>query len=188
MIFPFSNRMILLLARMVRDHWQMKIDWIDDIPIFKSDDSTASKDDKGSSAEEDRPDGEDQGELRSVGDLEGEAGDNVAEEGSKEVGRTEEMEGSGMCTRGANTEPEHYWNLTGKPCQGQKANLMLGVEETLFVLSSALETAPYTIQQVLLGPNATAWKEAWKYELDQLQSIGTWEIIPRPHDKPVIPC
>ena len=51
-----------------------------------------------------------------------------------------------------------------------------------------METAPYTIAEALTGLNAKDWKKAWKSELDQLQNIGTWKIVPRPKDKPVIPC
>jgi hypothetical protein len=83
--------------------------------------------------------------------------------------------------------PGHYWNLAGKPRRGQ-ANLLHGVQETLFALSSALETAPYTIQEAISGPDADAWKEAWKSEIEQLQAIKTWVLVPRPKDKPVIPC
>jgi hypothetical protein len=65
---------------------------------------------------------------------------------------------------------------------------MYGVDETLFALSSALETAPQTIEEALSGRDADAWNEAWRSELNQLQDIGTWQIVPRPKDKPVIPC
>jgi hypothetical protein len=99
----------------------------------------------------------------------------------------EEPQGIGMRTRRTNTEPGHYWNLAGKPRRGQ-ANLVYGVQETLFALSSALETAPYTIQEAISGPHADAWKEAWKAEIEQLQNIKTWVLVPRPKDKPVIPC
>jgi hypothetical protein len=66
--------------------------------------------------------------------------------------------------------------------------MLIGIEETLFALSSALETAPDTITEALAGPNAEQWKEAWKSKLDQLQNIGVWKLIPRPKDKPVILC
>jgi hypothetical protein len=92
-----------------------------------------------------------------------------------------------MRTQGAITEPRHYWNLAGKPSHS-RANLMYGVDETLFALSSALETALKTIEKALSGCDADAWNEACWSELDQLQDIGTWELVPRPKDKPVIPC
>jgi hypothetical protein len=55
---------------------------------------------------------------------------------------------------------------------------MHGVQETLFALSSALETTPDTIQQAISGPDAATWKDAWKAEINQLQGILTWELVP----------
>jgi hypothetical protein len=114
-------------------------------------------------------------------------GGNGEEEGPAAEEVLQETEGRGMHTHGVNTAPEHYWNLAGKPCHSH-ANLMQGIQETLFTLSSALETASHTIQQAISGPYADTWKDAWKAEIEQLQNIGTWELIPRPKDKPVIPC
>src|SRR5262245_30941426 len=121
------------------------------------------------------------------------------DEGRKEIGSGDDaeelepetggamVEGRSMRTRGGKAaEPGFYWNLAGKPRRSQ-ANLS-HVEDTLFALSSALEMAPYSIQEALAGPHANEWREAWKAELDQLQNMNVWEIVPRPKDKPVIPC
>jgi hypothetical protein len=93
-----------------------------------------------------------------------------------------------MQSRGANAEPSHYWNLAGKPRHGQHANMIIGIEDTLFTLSSALETAPDTIAEALAGLNTEEWQKSWKAELDQLQNIGVWKFVPCPKDKLIIPC
>ena len=56
-----------------------------------------------------------------------------------------------------------------------------------YALASALETSPATFRQALKGPNAQEWQNAWDDELSQLIRLGTWKIVPRPKDKPVIP-
>jgi hypothetical protein len=155
---------------------------LEDIPVFQSNGSPAVKDGNGSIAGEEKVDREIRDELRLDGEIDGELENGEAEE------LPQETKGRGMCTRGANAEPSHYWNLAGKPCCGQCANMLIGVEETLFALLSVLDTAPDTIAKALAGLNAKQWKEAWKYELDQFHKIGVWKLVPCPKDKPIIPC
>jgi hypothetical protein len=155
---------------------------LDDIPVFRPNGSPAEKDGNVPVAGEEKADREIRDEPRLDGEIEGEPENREAEE------LPEETEGRSMRSRGANAEPGHYWNLAGKPRRGQRANMLIGVEDTLFALSSALETAPDTIAEALAGPNAEEWRKSWKAELDQLQNIGVWKLVPRPKDKPVIPC
>src|SRR5262245_17274173 len=157
---------------------------IDEIPVL-SNNPIARKEVDGNAGGEEARDIEIQGEQRREVDIEDEAVENGMDEGHAE--EEEQQEGRVMRTRGANTQPGHYWNLAGRPRRAH-ANLMQSVQDTLFALSSALETAPQTIQEAIAGPHANEWKEAWKAEIEQLINIGTWELVPRPKDKPVIPC
>jgi len=43
------------------------------------------------------------------------------------------------------------------------------------------------LKEAFTGSSANDWYAAWRVELDQLEWLKAWEIIPRPMDKPVIP-
>src|SRR5262245_33188369 len=127
---------------------------IDDLPI-----DSVFKEKLGSSGGGEEKVDEDQGEEPSVQEAEEEN-----DEGLQGEGHEQESEVRTMRTRGGKAaEPDYYWKLAGKPRRtGQQANISLRPEDTLFALSSALETAPYSIQESLAGPHASEWKDAWK--------------------------
>lgn len=51
---------------------------------------------------------------------------------------------------------------------------------------AAAEPKP-TLKQALNGPDAAEWQEAIDYELNQLEKLGTWEIVDRPPHTNLIP-
>jgi hypothetical protein len=65
--------------------------------------------------DEEKTDKEGEHEVRLDRGFEGEEGGNEVVEGPGNEGIAEVVEGRGMRTRGAITEPGHYWNLAGKP-------------------------------------------------------------------------
>src|SRR3984893_279263 len=56
------------------------------------------------------------------------------------------------------------------------------------LLAGAIGDEPRTLAQALASPDAHKWKEAYQIELNQLSKLRTWDIVERPHDKPIIPC
>jgi hypothetical protein len=84
--------------------------------------------------------------------------------------------------RNAPHQPGHYETLHNVG----HTNL---VKETMYecAYASALETGPLLLKEALAGLNAIQWKEALDAEIKQLQDRKTWELIPHPKDKPVIP-
>jgi hypothetical protein len=72
----------------------------------------------------------------------------------------------------------------------QSANLTIDerFDSPIFAMAAGgIGTEPRTLDEALEGPNADEWHTAWKAEIDQLESRGTWQIVDRPIDKPVIP-
>ena len=61
-------------------------------------------------------------------------------------------------------------------------------EEPMMVFLSRLGTEPQSLSEALQGPNADEWNQAWNDELAVLNKLRTWELVPRPLNKPVIPC
>ena len=47
---------------------------------------------------------------------------------------------------------------------------------------------PKTLDEALKGPNTKEWEEALKYEINQLEKLGTWEVVNLPRGKTTIPC
>jgi hypothetical protein len=91
-------------------------------------------------------------------------------------------------SRAAN-EPGYYRSLHGIRPRNTQAQVALSDDEFHhYALASALETGPATLNEALAGPHASEWQAAWDAELAQLEKRGTWKIVPRPKDKPVIPC
>ena len=92
----------------------------------------------------------------------------------------------------ARPEPGFYKTLAGYPPRGTAANVTLHEYDDhspLFALHvGSIGIEPRTIAQALAGPDAVKWKKAYQIELDQLKRVHTWDIVPRPADKPVIPC
>jgi hypothetical protein len=60
--------------------------------------------------------------------------------------------------------------------------------EPLLALAGSMGMEPASIDEALKEPDADAWKQALKYEINQLQKSHTWDIVDKPSNKPVIPC
>src|ERR1700722_7392998 len=97
-------------------------------------------------------------------------------------------------TRFAPHEPGHYKAIN----QGKKTALSAAPyypslhpnpgEEPMLAFLSGLGTEPRSLSEALRGPNAAEWDRAWNDELAVLNKLHTWKLVPRPPNKPVIPC
>ena len=59
---------------------------------------------------------------------------------------------------------------------------------TIFdALSSSIGSEPKMLDKAFNGPKANEWQAAYKYELNQLKSMGAWEVVDLPEGEKVIP-
>ena len=58
---------------------------------------------------------------------------------------------------------------------------------TFKALGSSMGNEPRTLDEAFNGPKAAEWKKAYNYELGQLESMGTWEIVDLPEGEKAIP-
>jgi hypothetical protein len=60
---------------------------------------------------------------------------------------------------------------------------------TAHLIQYAMATAagPGTLKEALAGPHAKEWATANEDEISMLKRLGTWKLVPRPKDSPVIP-
>ena len=54
-------------------------------------------------------------------------------------------------------------------------------------LSSSIGSEPKMLDKAFNGPKANEWQAAYKYELNQLKSMGAWEVVDLPEGEKVIP-
>ena len=60
---------------------------------------------------------------------------------------------------------------------------------TIFdALGSSMGSEPKMLDEAFNGPKANEWKAAYAYELNQLESMGVWEIVDLPKGETAIPC
>jgi hypothetical protein len=68
--------------------------------------------------------------------------------------------------------------------QGGENNINKEVDDTildlLYVLAGSMGNEPWSLDEVLQGPNAQSWNNAVKYEINQLKKLHTWSIIDQP--------
>jgi hypothetical protein len=57
-----------------------------------------------------------------------------------------------------------------------------------FALASTHPSDPKTLDEALRGPDSKHWEEALKYEINQLQKLGTWVVEDLPAGHTPIPC
>ena len=57
----------------------------------------------------------------------------------------------------------------------------------LIQYAMATATGPRTLKEALAGPHAKEWAAANEDEINMLKQLGTWKLVPRPKDSPVIP-
>ena len=58
---------------------------------------------------------------------------------------------------------------------------------TFEALGSSMGNEPRTLDEAFNGLKAAEWKKAYNYELGQLESMGTWEIVDQPEGEKAIP-
>ena len=59
---------------------------------------------------------------------------------------------------------------------------------TIFdALGSSVGSEPKTLDKVFNSPKANEWRAVYKYELNQLKSMGAWEVVDLPGVEKVIP-
>ena len=54
-------------------------------------------------------------------------------------------------------------------------------------LGSSIGREPKTLDKAFNSPRANEWQAAYKYELNQLKSMGAWEVVDLPKGEKVIP-
>jgi len=57
----------------------------------------------------------------------------------------------------------------------------------LIQYAMATAAGPGTLKEALAGPHAKEWATANEDEISMLKRLGTWKLVPRPKDSPVIP-
>jgi len=56
-----------------------------------------------------------------------------------------------------------------------------------FAFVGSIVSDPQMLDEVLHGPDAKHWQEAFEYEICQLEKLETWEVIDLPHGHTAIP-
>jgi hypothetical protein len=59
--------------------------------------------------------------------------------------------------------------------------------EPAYVMAGSMGNEPRLMSKALSSPDAEAWGAALKYKISQLEKLGTWKIIDKPTNKPIIP-